>query len=70
MHTKKIPVWVLLSAIVALGVLSFSLGYYPDRSVLEGTCGVIGSALWFFLDWVVFGPQRRPPGKGNTFGLV
>ena len=70
MYPRNISYWAFLPGVVALGVLFFTLNYFPDRSVLEGICGGVVSALWFLGEWAYSRDQRRSRNKGNNFGLV
>jgi uncharacterized membrane protein len=76
MNRKLIPDALIVPAILGFGVLFFAIGYWPDRSVMDGALavlsGAVSCAFWTFLEWIYHRDQVEieKERSRNHFGLV
>jgi hypothetical protein len=71
---RKLPDALIVPAILGFGTLFFVIGYWPDRSVMDGALAVLGGtascAFWTFMEWLGHREQTEKERAGNRFGLV
>jgi hypothetical protein len=74
MGRKVIPDGLIVPAILGIGALLFVIGYWPDRSVMDGALTVLSVtaswAFWTFLEWIDHRDQSEKERSGNRFGLL
>jgi len=63
MYPRNISYWAFLPGVVALGVLFFTLNYFPDRSVLEGICAAASRLSGFWENGPILGTNVVPEIK-------
>jgi hypothetical protein len=64
---------LIVPGILGLGALVFVIGYWPDRSAMDGALAVLSGiaycAFWIFMEWVGHRSESEKERSGNHFGL-